>query len=190
MSKGQIMQRFKLFIPLLVFVALAAMFFGVERRVQRGEYTPTDLPSALLNRPLPDFSLPALDDGRLLSKADIQGELFLLNVWATWCPTCHYEHPFLVKLAEQGVKIYSVDYKDNAEAARRWLVEKGNPYVATIFDEAGNFGLDLGVTGAPETYLVDSSGIVRFRYQGALDQQIWDREFAPIIADLAGEASQ
>lgn len=179
------MQRLKLFIPLLVFVALAAMFFGVERRVQRGEYAPTDLPSALLNQPLPDFSLPALDDGRILTKSDIQGEWFLLNVWATWCPTCHYEHPFLITLAERGVKIYSVDYKDTADAARRWLVEKGNPYVATLFDAAGDFGLDLGVTGAPETYLVDATGVVRFRYQGALDQRVWDREFAPLVNRLA-----
>ncbi len=184
------MQRLKLFIPLLVFVALAAMFFGVELRVQRGEYAPTDLPSALVNRPLPAFSLPALEDGRTLTNSDIQGEWFLLNVWATWCPTCHYEHPFLVALADQGVKIVSVDYKDNAEAAQRWLAEKGNPYVATLFDEAGDFGLDLGVTGAPETYLVDAAGIVRFRYQGALDQAIWDREFAPLIAGLAAPSAE
>ncbi|MEX1669282.1 DsbE family thiol:disulfide interchange protein [Zhongshania guokunii] len=181
------MQRFKLFIPLLVFVALAAVFYGVERKIQGGDYAPTDLPSALLNQPLPAFSLPALDDGRILTNSDIQGEWFLLNVWATWCPTCHYEHPFLVSLAEQGVAIYSVDYKDEALAAKRWLAEKGNPYKATIFDAAGSFGLDLGVTGAPETYLVDGEGIVRFRYQGALDQQVWDRQFAPQIANLSGE---
>jgi cytochrome c biogenesis protein CcmG/thiol:disulfide interchange protein DsbE len=178
------MQRLKLFLPLLIFALLAAMFFGVERRVLSGDYTPTDLPSALVDKPLPEFSEPALDDGRLIDKAQIVGELFLLNVWATWCPTCHFEHPFLMKLAEQGVNIVSIDYKDDAEAAKRWLVQKGDPYTLTLFDEDGSLGLDLGVTGAPETYLVDASGTVRFRHQGALEQGLWDKEFAPRIAEL------
>jgi cytochrome c biogenesis protein CcmG/thiol:disulfide interchange protein DsbE len=178
------MQRLKLFLPLLIFALLAAMFFGVERRVLNGDYTPTDLPSALVDKPLPEFSEPALDDGRLIDKAQIVGELFLLNVWATWCPTCHFEHPFLMKLAEQGVNIVSIDYKDDAEAAKRWLVQKGDPYTLTLFDEDGSLGLDLGVTGAPETYLVDASGTVRFRHQGALEQGLWDKEFAPRIAEL------
>jgi cytochrome c biogenesis protein CcmG/thiol:disulfide interchange protein DsbE len=177
--------RLKLFLPLIAFVALAAVFFGVERRVLNGEYLPTDLPSALVNKPLPDFSLPRLDTGELITKSHITGEMFLLNVWATWCPTCHYEHPFLIQLAERGIKIYSVDYKDKADAAKQWLLQKGNPYQATIFDAAGTLGLDLGVTGAPETYLVDAQGVVRLRYQGALDQQIWDREFVPKITELS-----
>ncbi|MBQ0796003.1 DsbE family thiol:disulfide interchange protein [Zhongshania sp.] len=183
------MQRFKLFLPLIIFAILAAIFFGVERRVLTGDYVPTDLPSALVNKPLPEFSEPALDDGRIVNKSHIIGEVFLLNVWATWCPTCHYEHPFLVKLAAQGVKIVSIDYKDDAEAGRRWLAEKGDPYAVTLFDEDGSLGLDLGVTGAPETYLVDAEGIVRFRYQGALDQTVWDREFAHRIAELNGRGA-
>jgi cytochrome c biogenesis protein CcmG/thiol:disulfide interchange protein DsbE len=182
-------QRFKLFLPLVIFALLAAVFFGVERRVQSGDYAPTDLPSALVDKPLPDFSEPALDDGRLINKAQIVGEVFLLNVWATWCPSCHFEHPFLVKLAAEGVNIVSIDYKDEAEAAKRWLAEKGNPYSVTLFDEDGSLGLDLGVTGAPETYLVDASGTVRFRYQGALDQRIWDKEFAPRMAELSPSGS-
>ena len=101
-----------------------------------------------------------------------------------WCPTCHFEHPFLVKLADEGVSIVSIDYKDDLQAGRRWLAEKGDPYVVTLFDEDGSLGLDLGVTGAPETYLIDAAGIVRFRYQGALEQTVWDKEFAPRIAEL------
>ncbi|CAA0079893.1 DsbE family thiol:disulfide interchange protein [Zhongshania aliphaticivorans] len=183
------MQRLKLFLPLLVFALLAAVFFGVERRVQTGDYAPTDLPSALIDKPLPDFVEPALSDGRPINKSQIVGEIFLLNVWATWCPTCHFEHPFLLKLAAEGVKIVSIDYKDDADAAKRWLAEKGDPYFLTLFDEDGSLGLDLGVTGAPETYLVDAAGVVRFRYQGALEKKVWDKEFAPRIAGLNAKDS-
>lgn len=184
------MERLKLFLPLVIFVILAAVFFGVEKRVQTGEYSPTAMPSALIDQPLPDFALTELSTGQTLTRADLLGgDWFLLNVWATWCPSCHFEHPFLLKLAQAGVRIYSVDYKDNAPKAKNWLTEKGNPYVATLFDPDGVFGLDLGVTGAPETYLVDAEGIVRFRYQGALDQQVWDRQFLPQLAKL-NESSQ
>ncbi|CAA0087806.1 Thiol:disulfide interchange protein DsbE [Zhongshania aliphaticivorans] len=181
------MQRLKLFLPVLIFTLLAVIFFGVERRVLTGDYAPTDLPSALINKPLPAFSKPALSDGRIVTKADIVGEVFLLNVWATWCPSCHYEHPFLVKLAEEGMRIVSVDYKDEITAAKRWLNEKGNPYTVTLFDQDGSFGLDLGVTGAPETYLIDAEGIVRFRYQGALDERVWNTEFVPLLAEINGQ---
>jgi cytochrome c biogenesis protein CcmG, thiol:disulfide interchange protein DsbE len=182
-------QRLKLFLPLLVFIILAAVFFGVERRVQSGDYAPTDLPSALIDKPLPEFSEPSLSDGRIIDKAQIVGEMFLLNVWATWCPTCHFEHPFLLQLAAAGMNIVSVDYKDDADGAKRWLAQKGDPYSLTLFDEDGSFGLDLGVTGAPETYLVDADGIVRFRYQGALDQRVWDKEFVPRIDALSNQGA-
>lgn len=177
------MSRIKLFLPLIIFLVLVAIFFGVQRRVQTGDYSPTALPSALLNKPLPEFSLPTLQ-GESLSRADLPQQWLLVNVWATWCPTCHYEHPFLVELAERGVPILGVDYKDRREPALKWLAEKGDPYFATVFDEQGTLGLDLGVTGAPETYLVDAEGIVRFRYQGALDQKVWDEQIAPMLSSL------
>lgn len=182
------MERLKLFLPLIIFVILAAVFFGVQRDTKTGDYSPTALPSALVGKPLPAFSLTELNSGEVLQRDDLLGSWFLLNVWATWCPSCHFEHPFLVELAQQGVRIYSVDYKDSAPEAREWLEEKGNPYLATLFDPDGTLGLDLGVTGAPETYVVDAQGVIRFRYQGALDAKIWQREFGPIIADL--EAGQ
>ena len=177
------MGRLKLFLPLIIFVLLAAMFFGMQRRVQEGEYSPTALPSALLNHPMPTFSLPTLEGGEL-SSTDLPQQWLLVNVWATWCPTCHYEHPFLVELSKRGVPILGVDYKDKRDPALRWLAEKGNPYFATVFDAEGTLGLDLGVTGAPETYLIDAEGIVRFRYQGALDERIWEKEFQPLISEL------
>lgn len=181
------MARLKLFIPLIVFVLLALVFFGVERRVQQGSYSPTELPSALIGRSMPGFSLPDLKTAALRTEADIVGQIVLLNVWATWCPSCHFEHPFLMTLAAQGVAIVSVDYKDDPAAAERWLLQKGDPYLFTISDERGGLGLDLGVTGAPETYLLDAKGVIRFRYQGALDQRVWDKEFAPRIAALQNE---
>ena len=173
------MQRVKLFIPLIIFAALAVVFFLVERRVQTGDYSPTALPSALLDRPLPEFSLTTLK-GEPIRKDQLLGDVFLLNVWATWCPTCHYEHPFLVDLAQRGVNIVGVDYKDGKQAAIKWLEDKGDPYTLTIFGPEGTLGLDLGVTGAPETYLVDAQGVVRFRYQGALDAKVWESEFAQL----------
>jgi cytochrome c biogenesis protein CcmG/thiol:disulfide interchange protein DsbE len=184
------MQRLKLFIPLIVFVVMALLFFVMQKRIGEGSYDPQALPSALLNRPLPDFDLPdLLSDGRVTA-AVIRGEVALINVWATWCPTCHYEHPFLNELTARGVVILGVDYKDQPDKAKQWLVDKGNPYRAVVDDRAGRLGLDLGVTGAPETYLVDHRGIVRFRYQGALDERIWREKVGPVYDQLKREASQ
>jgi len=114
----------------------------------------------------------------------LKDKVVLVNVWATWCPSCLYEHPYLVKLSQQGVVIVGVDYKDEPDKARQWLQEKGNPYLAVVDDRAGNFGLDLGVTGAPETYLIDRNGIVRWRYQGPIDERV----IAPPPARCAGSA--
>lgn len=177
------MQRLKLFLPLIIFVLLAALFLGVQWRIKSGEYNPTAMPSALINKPLPAFDLPTLAGGRL-SNADLPKEIFLVNAWATWCPTCHFEHPFLMALAEQGLPILGVDHKDDTEAARKLLLDKGDPYFASVIDSDGNFGLDLGLTGTPETYLVDAGGIVHFRYQGALNQRAWEKYFVPKISEL------
>ncbi len=177
------MERLKLFLPLIFFVILALIFLGVQWRVKSGDYSPTDLPSALVDQPMPYFDLPTLG-GDNFSNSDLPAEAILVNIWATWCPTCHYEHPFLMELAEQGIKILGVDYKDDAELARKLLSEKGDPYFVSVVDKSGQLGLDLGVTGAPETYLIDAQGIVRFRYQGALDQNVWDKHFVPRLAQL------
>lgn len=179
-------QRLMLFLPLLAFIALIALFFIMQREMGAGRYDPQALPSALLNRPLPEFELPRLDGGQI-DAAALQGQVALLNVWATWCPTCHYEHPYLNQLAADGIVIYGVNYKDEPEKARQWLVEKGDPYRAVIDDREGRLGIDLGVTGAPETYVIDHRGVVRMRYQGALDQRVWDENFAPLVKQLLSE---
>ena len=183
------MERLKLFIPLIVFAALAVFFFAVQKQIGSGDYDPQNMPSALLDKPAPDFRLPDLVTGTDVDASVIRGRIALINVWATWCPTCHYEHPYLVKLAEQGVAILGVDYKDEPEKARNWLREKGNPYIAVVDDRAGTLGLDLGVTGAPETYVVDSHGIVRLRYQGALDERVWNETIQPLLAQLQRETA-
>lgn len=181
------MQRLKLFLPLLIFVVLAGFFFVVQKRIGSGDYDPQNMPSALLDKPMPAFELPDLLSGEPTTGAAMNGRIALVNVWATWCPSCHYEHPFLVRLAEQGVFILGVDYKDEPEKARQWLQEKGNPYAAVVDDRAGGLGLDLGVTGAPETYLIDSHGVVRLRYQGPLDERVWRETLQPMIERLQGE---
>ncbi len=183
------MQRLKLFIPLIVFAVLAAFFFVVQKQIGSGDYHPENLPSALISKPLPAFALPDLQSGAIVTNDVLARKITLVNVWATWCPSCVYEHAYLVKLAQQGVAILGVDYKDEPQKAKQWLEEKGNPYIAVLDDRAGKFGLDLGVTGAPETYLVDRDGIVRLRYQGPLDQRVWEETFKPVVDELGGVAA-
>lgn len=170
--------RLKLFIPLLLFVALALFLF-------RGlQLDPTDLPSALIDRPLPAFELPALGQDRLLSQQDVIGEVALFNVWATWCVSCRVEHPYLHRLAEQGVPIFGVNYKDDDVDALKWLAELGDPYQVNIVDAQGSLGLDLGVYGAPETYLVDAGGLIRYRHVGIVDDRVWREVLEPLYTRL------
>lgn len=186
------MGRLKLFLPLLLFLLVVGFFYLMVNRIGEGEYNPQTLPSALLNRPIPAFNLPHLEQfDRQLNQANLLGEIALVNVWATWCPSCHAEHSFLNQLASnQGVIIYGVNYKDDAPKALSWLEQKGNPYRFNIFDKQGKLGLDLGVTGAPETYLIDHRGFVRLRYQGPLNQQVWEEKFVPLYLQLQREQQE
>lgn len=173
------MNRLKLFLPLAVFSVLALLFWrglGLD---------PSAMPSALIDKPVPAFYLPSLENtDQLLNQSIFKDNVSLLNVWATWCPTCHAEHAYLVTLAEQGVNIIGVNYKDDVAAAQKWLVELHNPYVATILDADGRFGLDLGVFGAPETYVVDQQGIIRYKHIGAVDEKVWLEKLQPIMKAL------
>ena len=183
------MQRLKLFFPLLGFVLVAVFFYVMVSRIDEGEYNPQSLPSALLNRPFPNFSQPnLLQLKETVSQADLLGSIALVNVWATWCPSCHVEHVYLNRLAaERGIVIYGVNYKDNADKAQQWLAQKGDPYRLNIFDPEGRLGLDMGVTGAPETYVIDHRGFVRLRYQGPLDENVWREKFQLLMAQLRAE---
>lgn len=178
------MARIKLFIPLIIFALLAALFFPVMKQLERGEYDPQALPSALVGQQMPAFSLPNLGDTAVVTDKDLLGEVYLLNVWATWCMTCRVEHPHLNALAEQGVKIVGLDYKDDTAKAQAWLKKLGNPYTVVIFDEDGKLGLDLGVYGAPETYLVDKQGKIHYKHVGMVDDKVWLNTLKPLYEGL------
>lgn len=176
------MTRLKLMLPLLVFVLLALVFWSV---LKRDHYDPQYLPSALIGQPLPAFSLMQLEDeARVLTLADLPQQAFLLNVWATWCISCRVEHPYLNRLAQQGVAVVGLNYKDDRLKALQWLDDLGNPYRLNLFDPQGRLGLDLGVYGAPETYLVDRHGVVRFKHVGVVDEQVWQEQLQPLYREL------
>lgn len=168
--------RLKLFIPLAVFVGLAGFLW-------RGlSLDPSHLPSALIDKPMPEFQLASLtEEGKILSKADMAGKPYLVNIWGTWCTTCYYEHPYLVELAEQGVAILGVNWRDDRDEALAWLERLENPYTKIVEDPDGRLVLDLGVAAAPETFLVDSQGIVKYRHTGQFTMEVWKRHFAPLM---------
>ena len=173
--------RLKLFLPLMPFVVLALFLF-------RGlQLDPRELPSALIDRPLPEFALTALGSGEPVDRAVVTGEPALFNVWATWCVSCRVEHPYLTELARGGVAIYGINYKDEDAAALRWLEELGDPYILSVADREGTLGLDLGVYGAPETYLVDAEGVVRYRHVGVVDERVWTTILEPVYREFGGE---
>jgi len=167
--------RLKLFLPLIVFIVLAIFLLnGLER-------DPNAMPSALIDRPIPDFSLSVLsDENKQVDQTIFQGKPALLNVWATWCFSCRVEHPYLNKLSEKGIRIIGLNYKDDIVAARQWLEEKGDPYALSIVDDTGRMGLDLGVFGAPETYVVDSTGTIRYKHVGVVDDRVWQKHLLPV----------
>ena len=176
------MPNAKRLLPLAVFAALAAiLYLGFSLR------DPHLLPSALLDKPVPQFDLPTLGDARRASRADLIGAPRLVNVWATWCPTCLAEHGELLRIrAETGLSIVGINYKDDAAEAIAWLNRYGDPYDFNIVDANGDLGVNLGVYGAPETFLVDAEGVVRYKHVGAVTAAVWRDELAPALRALAG----
>ena len=174
------------FLPLIVFIALGVVLY-------RGLFlNPQELPSALIGKPMPEFSLTKLkNEGELISSSSLTGSIVLLNVWGTWCPSCHYEHPYLLDLAKSDrFKLYGINYKDDRQAAIKWLGKLGDPYQFSIFDELGKLGIDLGVYAAPETFVLDHHGIIRKRFAGPIDTKVWQREFEPLIKQLEQERAR
>ena len=167
-------KRLQLFLPLAIFLVLVGFFW-------RGlSLDPNAMPSALIDKPFPVFSLNRLEDEQPIYRDSLLGEVNLVNVWATWCAACKYEHPVLNQLAEQGINIVGINYKDNNQAALKWLDTLGNPYRFNIVDPLGSLGVDLGVFGAPETYVVDKQGIIRYKHVGIVDRQVWTETLQPI----------
>ncbi len=161
------MKRWTLFLPFGLFILLGFMLW-------RGLYlNPKDVPSALVGKQFPQFNLPTLMEGKAKTLSDIKGQVRLVNVWGTWCISCRVEHPFLVELAKKGVSIVGVNYKDDNSAALKWLDDLGNPYEYSVDDEDGTLSMDLGVTGAPETFIVDAGGVIRHKHQGPITARNW-----------------
>ncbi len=169
------MSRF--IVPIIAFVALVVVFMiGLNR-------DPTYVPSPLIGKPAPEFVLPLLsDETQQLGTKDMLGEVYMLNVWATWCVGCRQEHQALMDIsATTSVPIYGLNWKDDPEAARSWLVQLGNPYASTVMDLDGRVAIDWGVYGAPETFLMDAEGIVLYKHIAPMTMDIWTAEFLPRI---------
>ncbi|GGA78346.1 thiol:disulfide interchange protein DsbE [Neiella marina] len=174
-------KRIFLLLPLLAFIAVGVFFYSALFS------DPRELESALVGKPVPEFQLPDLLNPQQQTDVDSFGEgPYLLNVWATWCPTCRAEHEFLNTLAAQGVKIVGLNYKDEPAKARRWLAQLGDPYVLNVLDYEGTFAIDLGVYGAPETFIVDRQGIIQYRHVGDVNARVWQEK----LADLYRQAGE
>lgn len=167
-------------IPLVLFVVLV-VFLAIGLRSD-----PHEVPSPLINKPAPGFQLAQLKDpSRRFSAEEMRGKVWLLNVWASWCITCRDEHPWLLEYARsKAVPIYGLNYKDKREDALSWLGELGDPYVLSVSDLDGRVGIDYGVYGAPETYLIDRNGVIRFKQVGPVTPDIWEQKILPLAKEL------
>ena len=176
------MKRIVLFLPLALF-AVMALYFGLGLRED-----PSEIPSQLIDRELPEFDLPPIEGFEAgLSNADLAGQVSLLNVFGSWCPPCAIEHPMLMQISRSGVvPIYGVDWKDPPGAGTAWLERNGNPYQRVGDDPDGRLAIDLGITGAPETFIVDADGIIRARYAGPLTPQALQRDILPVWDEISG----
>ncbi len=167
-------------IPFVVLVVLGLVFW-------RGLFlNPGEVPSPLIGKPVPEFSLPGLYDTESgFSSDDLRGQISLVNVFGSWCPGCHEEHDTLMQFAASfDIPLYGLNWKDERAAAMRWLDGSGNPYAAIGFDQNGKVGIDWGVYGAPETFLIDADGIVRMKHVGPLTPELIRRKVLPKIEEL------
>lgn len=167
-------------IPLALFLALAGF---LARGLTRN---PHELPSPLVGRQAPVFELPQLaSETAKFSPVEMRGKVWLLNVWASWCGSCREEHPLLMDLARRGtVPLVGLDYKDAPADARRWLGEHGDPYLLSAVDRDGRAGMNYGVYGVPETYVIDQAGIIRHKHVGPVTDEVLRRKILPLIQEL------
>jgi cytochrome c biogenesis protein CcmG, thiol:disulfide interchange protein DsbE len=167
--------------PLAVFVVLGLLLaYGLN-------LDPRKIPSPLIGKSLPAFSLTTVaDPARKVGRDDLLGRAYLLNVWASWCVACRQEHPFLNELARnKTVPIIGLNYKDKREDALGWLGSLGNPYELSLADNDGRLGIDLGVYGVPETFVIDKQGIIRYKQIGPITPEVWEQKLAPLIRELS-----
>ncbi len=172
----------KRFLPLAVFLVLV-LFLAIGLNLN-----PREVPSPLIGKAAPSFRLPQLQEpAQSLALDDLKGKVWLLNVWASWCAACLDEHPLMVEFSKQNVlPIYGLNYKDKREDALKWLDKHGNPYALSIQDADGRVGIDYGVYGVPETYLIDRNGIIRYKRIGPVTPEIIQEKILPLARQLQG----
>jgi cytochrome c biogenesis protein CcmG, thiol:disulfide interchange protein DsbE len=174
------MKSLRFVLPLLFFVVLL-MFLWVGLSLN-----PREVPSPLVGKPAPAFALARLDDpAKTLADKDLRGQVWLLNVWASWCVSCMEEHPVLLQLSRQGVvPVYGLNYKDERVAAREWLARNGDPYTLSMTDPDGKVGVDYGVYGVPETYVIDKAGVIRYKQIGPVTPKVLSERILPLVKQL------
>ena len=175
--------RWLMLAPVTLLAVIAAFFaFGLTQ-------DPHSLPSTMIDRPMPDFSLEALENGDApLANSDLLGRVSMVNIFGSWCPSCLVEHSQLIEIGHSGlVALHGVDWRDPPGAGAAWLAQYGNPYAKTGMDRDSTLAIDLGVTGAPETFVIDRGGRIRYKQIGPITQQVWSETLLPIIRKLQSE---
>ena len=172
--------RYIFLAPLLLFVLIGGYFaLGLK-------HDPSYIPSAIIDKPMPAFDLPAIEGYEQgFSSEDLAGKVALINFFGSWCVSCIVEHPMLMQIAqEEDIMLTGIDWKDKPGDGARWLARLGNPYAQIGDDQNGRTAIDFGITGAPETFVVDQQGRIRYRFQGPINEQIWEGEILPLIRQL------
>jgi cytochrome c biogenesis protein CcmG/thiol:disulfide interchange protein DsbE len=173
-------KKMRFLVPLAIFVVLAGFLY-------RGLFlNPREVPSPLVNKPAPQFTLAQLaQPDQSFGPEQMKGQVWLLNVWASWCVACRQEHPLLVELSKRkAVPIIGLNYKDKPDAAAGWLVQLGNPYDLSVKDLDGRVGIEYGVYGVPETFLIDKAGVIRYKQIGPVTEEVWTKKMLPLIEEL------
>ena len=176
------MKSLKFLIPMGIFLVLV-LFLGAGLKLD-----PKEVPSPLIGKPAPTFALARLDDpAQMIRRDDLLGQVWMLNVWASWCVACREEHPLLVEFAKsKTLPIYGLNYKDQPAAGQKWLSDFGNPYQASLSDRDGRVGIDFGVYGVPETFIIDRQGVVRFKQIGPITPEVIRTKIEPLVRQLNG----
>lgn len=176
------MKYLKFLIPMGIFLVLV-LFLGAGLKLD-----PKEVPSPLIGKPAPAFALARLDDpAQTIRRDDLLGQVWMLNVWASWCVACREEHPLLVEFAKSKMlPIYGLNYKDKPLAGQKWLSDFGNPYTASLSDLDGRVGIDFGVYGVPETFIIDRQGVVRFKQIGPVTPEVIRTKIEPLVRQLNG----
>ncbi len=174
------MKVLRYLVPMGIFAAvLGFLFVGLG-------LNPREVPSPLVGKPAPAFQLPRLDDpAQTVGRNDLLGKVWMLNVWASWCAPCREEHPLVIDIARRKlVPVYGLNYKDQTQAARGWLANLGDPYTATLVDANGRVGIDFGVYGVPETFIIDRQGVIRYKHTGPLTADVVRTRIEPLLKEL------